>query len=288
MRNTVSTDMFILRTPAEMHAWSRSARAAQQTIGFVPTMGALHSGHASLIAQSSQNNRHTVVSIFVNPTQFNVASDFEKYPRTFDTDVEIARANGATAIYAPTVESMYPEGFNTFVEPGNSAIPMEGEGRPGHFRGVATVVVKLLNAVQPHNAYFGQKDFQQLAVVSETVRSLDMDLKIVGVPTVRETDGLALSSRNVRLTAEARQQAPVISRALQEVYTLFMNGERDSRTLEEAARNVIAGSALASLEYVTVCDRTTLQHTSSASETSVMCVACWFDDVRLIDNVLLP
>ena len=279
--------MFILRTPAEMRAWSRSQRFAGNTIGFVPTMGALHIGHAELIRQSAMNNTQTVVSIFVNPTQFNVQTDFDKYPRTFDADVAIAQEAGATAIYAPTSDSIYPTGYRTFIEPGVASDPMEGEGRPGHFRGVATIVVKLLNAVHPNNAYFGRKDFQQLAVVNETVKALDMDVVIVGVPTVRETDGLALSSRNVRLTPESRAQAPVIYRALMAARDAYQNGERSRERLEQLARNTLSTSPACRVEYVTECDATTLESKERASDDSVMCVACWFDDVRLIDNIAL-
>jgi len=279
--------MFILRTPTDMHAWSRSMRTAGHTIGFVPTMGALHAGHAELISVSSKDNTQTVVSIFVNPSQFNVQSDFEKYPRSFDSDVKIAQEHGATAIYAPSSAAMYPEGFRTFIEPGPSSDPMEGEGRPGHFRGVATVVIKLLNAVQPHHAYFGQKDFQQLAVVKETVHSLDMDVRIVGVPTVREPDGLALSSRNVRLSAEAREQASCIYLALNTAQKLFQNGERNATTLEQVASEVLSNAPLCTIEYVTVSASETLTAQTKATNTSVLCIACWFDDVRLIDNLLL-
>ena len=279
--------MFILRTPAEMQAFTRSKKFAGATIGFVPTMGALHIGHAELISQSSQNNSETVVSIFVNPTQFNVQADFDKYPRTFDADVSLAQQYGATAIYAPAPESMYPIGFRTFIEPGASADPMEGAGRPGHFRGVATVVIKLLNAVQPHKAYFGRKDFQQLAVVTETVKSLDLAVEIVGVSTVREPDGLALSSRNVRLSSEARDQAPVIYKALLAAREAYQKGERERNVLERVARDILDSASLCKMEYVTECDAETLHSGQSASNNSVMCIACWFDDVRLIDNISL-
>lgn len=287
MRNTVFTDMFVLRTPAEMRAWSRTQRHQNLTIGFVPTMGALHEGHAELIRQSSRNNQVTVASIFVNPAQFNVQADFDKYPRTFERDVEIAQANGAVAIYAPSAEAMYPEGFRTYVEPGRASDPMEGEGRPGHFRGVATVVVKLLNAVTPDRAYFGQKDFQQLAVVNETVKALDMDVQIVGIPTVREPDGLALSSRNVRLTTQARSEAPTIYKALIAAKDAYANGERSRENLEAVARDVLSRSSMCRVEYVTECDAVTLESKPVAAINSVMCVACWYDDVRLIDNIQL-
>jgi pantoate--beta-alanine ligase len=182
---------------------------------------------------------------------------------------------------------MYPHGYRTFVEPGVASDPMEGEGRPGHFRGVATVVVKLLNAVHPHRAYFGRKDFQQLAVVNETVSALDLDVTIIGVPTVREADGLALSSRNVRLSIEARRQSPIIFKALNASRLTFQNGQRDSEALEKIAKDILAEAPLCRIEYVTVSNANTLIRTETCSEQSVMCVACWFEDVRLIDNIEL-
>lgn len=270
-----------------MQQWSRDQSGNKRTVGFVPTMGALHSGHAELIRQSSMNNDVTVVSIFVNPTQFNVQDDFDKYPRTFDMDVQIASESGAHVVFAPTALEMYPTNFRTFVEPGVASDPMEGEGRPGHFRGVATIVVKLLNAVSPSNAYFGKKDYQQLAVVRETVDALNMTVNIVGIPTVREADGLALSSRNVRLSHSARSQASVIFRALTEVQNVYARGETNRSILEKIAIDVMATQPDCRPEYATICDRVTLKSSDVISDNSVMCVAAWFDDVRLIDNLEL-
>lgn len=262
-------------------------RLEGKSVGFVPTMGALHPGHAELIRQSSRTNDVTVVSIFVNPTQFNVQSDFEKYPRHLEVDIEIAANNGASLVFAPSALEMYPEGFRTFIEPGASADPMEGANRPGHFRGVATIVVKLLNIVQPDNAYFGTKDFQQLAVIRETVSHLNMPFAIHGVPTVREADGLALSSRNVRLSSDARSQAPIIYQALKTTQKAFAQGERNRTKLEHLAADGLNKAALCRVEYVSVCDATTLASTDVVTEDSVLCVAVWFDDVRLIDNIEL-
>lgn len=279
--------MLVVNDIAEIRNVISQFRQVGRRIGFVPTMGALHSGHATLIKQCSEQNDVTVVSIFVNHTQFNVQSDFDKYPRTFEADTEVARAAGADVIFAPASHDMYPPDFRTFVEPGQSADPMEGEGRPGHFRGVATVVVKLLNLVQPDIAYFGKKDFQQLAVVRETVESLNIPVVIRGVDTVREPDGLALSSRNVRLSDEARRQSPVIYRALIKVRDAYESGERTTYVLENLAMTEMQTEDLCRVEYATVCDARTLQSSEVASDNAVLCIAAWFDDVRLIDNIEL-
>jgi pantoate--beta-alanine ligase len=279
--------MQIVSSVNELRTVLAEYRLNNRKIGFVPTMGALHVGHAALVKQSVAENDITVVSIFVNPTQFNVQSDFDKYPRTFDADAQIAESMGADVVFAPTATEMYPEGFRTFIEPGQSADPMEGAGRPGHFRGVATIVIKLLNAVEPDVAYFGKKDFQQLAVVTETVQHLNVRVSIVGVETVREPDGLALSSRNVRLSKEARSQAPVIHQALRRAQEAYRNGERNTQVLEEIATRELNTASLCRIEYTTVCDARTLQRSERISESAVLCIAAWFDDVRLIDNIEL-
>lgn len=279
--------MLIINDFLELRTVVKEFRQEGRRIGFVPTMGALHDGHATLIQQSSSVNDVTVVSIFVNHTQFNVQSDFDKYPRTFETDIQLAENSGATVIFAPDSRDMYPAHYRTFIEPGQSADPMEGEGRPGHFRGVATVVVKLLNLVQPDVAYFGKKDFQQLAVVRETIDSLNIPVTIEGVETVRETDGLALSSRNVRLSDEARKQAPVIYRSLMKVREAYLSGERNTRVLEGLASDELHTQSLCRVEYATVCDVRTLRATEVSSDHAVLCIAVWFDDVRLIDNIEL-
>lgn len=285
--STAFSEMKTVRSIGELHAVLKELNDNNVRIGFVPTMGALHSGHATLIRTSAAENTLTVVSIFVNPTQFNVQSDFDKYPRTLDEDLSIAELNGANIVLVPTADEMYPKDFRTFIEPGGTADPMEGQCRPGHFRGVATIVVKLLNIVSPDVAYFGKKDFQQLAVIKETVNQLNMKVEITGVDTVREKDGLALSSRNVRLSDGAREQAPVIYRALQRVRQRFLDGERNRSSLEDIAREELATSPLCQVEYATICDASTLQISEVVSDTSVLCIAAWFDDVRLIDNIEL-
>ena len=278
--------MDILTSPAEMHAWI-NALPPQKSIGFVPTMGALHAGHEALLQQSRDENDVTVLSIFVNPTQFNVTADFDAYPRTNERDVRIADHHGVDAVYMPSTESMYPNGSRVFVEPGSASDPMEGAGRPGHFRGVTTVVSKLFHAVQPHRAYFGKKDYQQLAVVKQMVAELDFNIEIVGVDTIRHDDGLAMSSRNVRLSPEQRAAAPVIYRALLAARQAVAEGKHDVRVLEELVAEQIQAEPLCTVEYVSVVRRSDLSSISTLAEESVVCVAAWFGDVRLIDNVEL-
>lgn len=278
--------MIILTSPAEMHAWVRSL-SGTPSIGFVPTMGALHAGHEALLQQSQSENEATVLSIFVNPTQFNVNADFDAYPRTVDRDIRIAEHHGVDAVYMPSTESMYPSGWRVFVEPGTASDPMEGEGRPGHFRGVATIVTKLFNAVQPHRAYFGKKDYQQLAVIKQMVSELDMDIEIVGVDTIRHNDGLAMSSRNVRLSDQQRAAAPIIHQSLRQARHDVASGTTDARIIERLITETIASEKLATVEYVTVARATDLSTVEIIDEMSVVCVAVWFGDVRLIDNIEL-
>ena len=278
--------MNILTSPAEMHAWVR-ALGPQRTIGFVPTMGALHAGHEALLQQSKNENDVTVLSIFVNPTQFNVAADFDAYPRTDERDLRIADHHGVDAVYMPSTESMYPEGWRVYVDPGSASDPMEGAGRPGHFRGVTTIVTKLFHAVQPDRAYFGKKDYQQLAVVLQLVSELDFDIEIVGVDTIRHDDGLAMSSRNVRLTAEQREAAPVIYRALTTARHEVANGENNPRTIENLIIAEISSEPLCNVEYVHIVRSKGLSEISVIDDLAVACVAVWFGDIRLIDNIEL-
>ena len=281
--------MLILRSPAEMFDWSRGESLKRNSIGFVPTMGALHAGHATLLDHSAENNDVSVLSIFVNPTQFNVADDFNRYPRTFESDIEIAQNHKVNVVYAPSVDSMYPDGASVAVLPGTASEPMEGAMRPGHFQGVTTIVTKLLHAVSPDRAYFGKKDFQQLAVVKQMVKDLDFHTEIVGIDTVREQDGLALSSRNVRLLPQHRSEAVCISRGLFAARDLHQSGIHDSLKLQQAVLNQLGTSESVRTEYVEICNPVTLQTTSDSSQGAVICVAAWFGDVRLIDNVeLLP
>ena len=270
-----------------MQAWSDGRRRAGRTIGFVPTMGALHSGHIALVDAAADICDEVVVSIFVNPLQFNESADFDSYPRPIDDDVGACRAAGVAAVYAPTGAAMYPEGSQTRVVPGALAATMEGLGRPGHFEGVVTVVTKLFGAVRPHAAVFGQKDFQQLQIIRRMTTDLDMGIDIVGHPIVREPDGLAKSSRNARLTPEQRAAAVIVPQSLAAAAGAAATGAAVDQIVA-AAKDVVATEPLARLEYVTVFDSRTLHELESTEGVSPaqvrIATAVWFGDVRLIDN----
>lgn len=280
--------MIIAITPDEIRDWVKRQRLSPDiTVGFVPTMGALHEGHLSLMRQARTECDVVVSSIFVNPLQFNVQADFDKYPRTDERDLALCTSVGVDAVYMPTTDVMYPVGHETTVQPGATAEPMEGAGRPGHFAGVTTVVTKLFLSVQPDRAYFGQKDYQQLAVIRKMVTDLDMGIEIIGVPTVREHDGLAMSSRNVRLTDEQRLAAPIIYRGLQAARESFDKGERDAAVLTSKVVSLYDSEPLARPEYVALADAASLQSVSNVNGPAVIAVAVWFGDVRLIDNIEL-
>jgi pantoate--beta-alanine ligase len=280
--------MIVAKTPSEIREWVKQKRASPAvTVGFVPTMGALHEGHLSLMRQARIECDVVVVSIFVNPLQFNVQADFDKYPRTDEKDLSLCAEIGVDAVYLPSTEVMYPAGHETTVQPGSTAEPMEGAGRPGHFAGVTTVVTKLFLSVQPDRAYFGQKDYQQLAVIRKMTQDLDMGIRIIGAPTVRESDGLAMSSRNVRLTAQQRHAAPIIYQGLQAARAAFDSGERDTGALTSLVSSLYDSEPLARTEYVELADASTLQPVSMVNAPSVIAVAVWFGEVRLIDNIEL-
>jgi pantoate--beta-alanine ligase len=279
--------MDVLTTPASMRGWSADRRARGERIGVVPTMGALHRGHHALIDAVRARSDVVVVTIFVNPLQFNQSTDFDSYPRPIDDDLDGCRSVGVDAVYAPTAAAMYPPGFETHVEPGPLADRLEGPMRPGHFRGVATVVTKLLGATSADVAAFGQKDYQQLAIIRRMAVDLDLGVEILGVPIVREPDGLALSSRNVRLTPQNRIAAVVISGALAGARTAFEAGERDSRAIRTIAVDRIENEERASLEYLDVIDASTLEPVERVASAACIVAAAWFGDVRLIDNALL-
>jgi len=272
-------------TPESMRAWSRRERAAGRRVAVVPTMGALHDGHRELIRSAHGCADRVVVTIFVNPLQFNQATDFDHYPRPIDDDLARCADAGVHAVYAPTAATMYPPGFQTHVEPGELAERLEGPMRPGHFRGVTTVVTKLFGATAPHAAVFGEKDFQQLAIVRRMVADLDLGIEIVGVPIVREADGLARSSRNVRLSVDDRAAAVVLSRALFTGREGFLRGERRATAITSVVRELIEAEPRAALEYVELVDASTLRAVDTVDGPVAMLVAAWFGDVRLIDNV---
>jgi pantoate--beta-alanine ligase len=279
--------MQILRSVNELRAWSRTARMAGKTIGLVPTMGALHAGHASLIRAASQRTQAVAVSIFVNPTQFGPNEDYARYPRTFDADCALAESLGADVVFAPPVEEMYPLGAETFVEVEQISDRLDGKSRPGHFRGVATVVAKLFIAAEPDFAFFGQKDAAQVSVLRRMIADLRMGLDLVVCPIVREPDGLALSSRNVYLSAEERKQALVLSRSLRAVKQLVATGERDAEKLAAAARAVFAGEPAVRADYIALVDWSTLEPVEMAAPGTLYAVAAWVGETRLIDNTIL-
>jgi pantoate--beta-alanine ligase len=281
-------NLAVLDSPSAMQAWSAAVHAKGKTIALVPTMGALHDGHLALARLARSKADVVILSIFVNPLQFNSSSDFAAYPRPIDGDLELCRTSGLVdAVYAPTAAAMYPSNFQTHIEPGILASKLEGEHRPGHFRGVTTVVSKLINACDPTLAIFGQKDFQQLAIVRRMVSDLDMKVEIVGMPTVRERDGLAMSSRNRRLTPEQRAASVCISKGLFAAKTALEAGERGTEILAATVAKPISLEPLARLEYVEVVDPDTLEKLHYVANKACVLVAVWFGEVRLIDNVVI-
>ncbi len=275
----------ILSTPAAMRRWRSSHRGS---LGFVPTMGYLHEGHMELVRRSREENLHTVVSIFVNPTQFGPNEDFEKYPRDEVRDLALLREAGVDAVYLPFAHDMYPEGFQTYVDVEQVTKPLEGSARPGHFRGVTTVVLKLFNAVSPDRAYFGRKDAQQLRVVQRMVRDLDLGVEVVPCAIVREADGLAMSSRNVYLSAEERNAATVLKRSLDHARELWAAGERNADVLRGAVARMIETQPLAEIDYVSLADDATLAEISGeAIQPALLSMVVKFGKTRLLDNVEL-
>jgi len=271
-----------------LRTYLRGIREEGKMVGFVPTMGALHEGHLSLVRRAKADCDVVVVSVFVNPKQFGVGEDFEVYPRPLARDQQLASEAQADAMFLPTVEEMYPAGFQTVVDvPGLGSL-LEGAHRPGHFAGVATVVTKLLNMVQPHRAYFGQKDYQQLLLIERVARDLNQTADIVMVPTLREADGLAMSSRNVYLTPEERQAAPVLSRVLKYAEAQIHAGDADLPTLTAELAALVAAEPLAKPDYIALVDPETLEPVLNLTETPVLiALAVRFGKTRLIDNALV-
>ncbi len=276
--------MQVFTNPAEMSAWSDAQRVAGRRVGVVPTMGALHEGHLALVDEARRHADVVVVTIFVNPLQFNRPDDFAAYPRPIDDDLALCRDRGVDAVYAPTAADMYPEGFQTHVEPGALAELLEGAHRPGHFRGVTTVVAKLFGATRPHVAVFGEKDYQQLTIVRRMVTDLDMGIEIVGLPTVREADGVAMSSRNRRLTPEQRTAAVCVPRSLDAVQRALAGGVTDVAELVSIGRAVVDAEPLARFEHLEIIDTDRLTPLETVAVTAQAVTAVWFGEVRLIDN----
>jgi pantoate--beta-alanine ligase len=279
-----------MRITASIQETRTSVRAAKQqgkTVGFVPTMGALHEGHLSLVRAAKRQCDFVAASVFVNPTQFGPNEDLAKYPRTFESDRQKLEAEGVDLLFAPSVEEMYPHGAVTFVTVEGISDRLDGQSRPGHFRGVATVVAKLFHVVEPDFAFFGQKDAAQVAIIRRMVRDLALAVEIVVCPIVRDPDGLALSSRNVYLSPDERKSALALSRTVRRVEALWRAGERDARRLIESAKTVIGQESSVRLDYVEVIDPDTLMPISDVKERVLFAMAAYVGTTRLIDNLLL-
>lgn len=284
---TRSTDMRIVTSIAEMQSIARTTRGAGKSIGLVPTMGFLHQGHASLMSEGRKRCDLLVTSIFVNPTQFGVGEDFERYPRDMERDSALAGEAGVDLIFAPTATEMYPTGFETFVDVERLTLPLCGASRPGHFRGVTTVVCKLFNIVQPDLALFGKKDFQQLAVIRRMAADLNMAVEIVGMPIIREPDGLAMSSRNSYLSSAERRSALCLNRAIAAARTAFRAGETSVTRLRERAEAIIAEEPAALIDYLEYRDGDTLAECSQADHRTLLALAVKIGQTRLIDNGIM-
>lgn len=266
----------------------RAQKKADKTIGFVPTMGYLHEGHMSLVQASAANNDFTVMSIFVNPVQFGENEDFDKYPRDLKADSVLAESYGVDVLFIPAIAEMYPKDYGTYVEvTGDIAAKMCGKSRPGHFRGVATIVTKLFHIVEPDKAYFGQKDAQQAAIITKLVRELDMNLEIVTCPILREEDGLAMSSRNVYLSAEERKAALVLSNSLFAAEEMILSGERSVEKILEEVTGRVAEEKLAILEYAALTDAETLEELTLVEGRVLISIAAKIGKTRLIDNTIV-
>ncbi|HEX2625782.1 MAG TPA: pantoate--beta-alanine ligase [Candidatus Limnocylindrales bacterium] len=274
----------LLRTRAELRA---ALATAPRPIGLVPTMGWLHEGHRSLMQRAHAENRTTVVTIFVNPRQFGDPADLEKYPRSEGRDLAMCTEEGVGIVFAPGVDEVYPPGFDTTVSVGAIAEPLEGAARPGHFDGVATVVSVLFNLVGAEHAYFGQKDAQQLLVIRQMARDLAIQTEVIGCPTVRESDGLAMSSRNVHLSPAERAAAPALRRALLAARARWVSGERSGEALRSVMRSVIDAEPLATADYVSVADGVSLKELDTIDGPALLSLAVRFGTTRLIDNELL-
>ncbi|MCX8130224.1 MAG: pantoate--beta-alanine ligase [Clostridia bacterium] len=279
--------MRIIETINDLKAIVRTRKKEGKSIGLVPTMGYLHEGHTSLIKASKHDNDFTVLSIYVNPTQFGVNEDFSKYPRDMDRDSKIAEEAGVDVIFAPSDKEMYPEDYKSYVTVEGITEKLCGKSRPGHFKGVTTVVAKLFNIVEPDNAYFGQKDAQQVIVVKKMVKDLNMNLKIVICPIIREQDGLAMSSRNVYLGKEERKAALVLSRSLVEVEGIIKDGERSGEKVIEYLKSRIMSEKIANVDYISVVDAESLEEVNTIKKKTLIALAVKFGNTRLIDNVIV-
>lgn len=283
-RSKVTT---IINRVKEMQLWANRTRESGRTISFVPTMGVLHEGHLSLMSDARKRGDMPVVSIFVNPIQFGPSEDLSKYPRDLDGDLEKVKQVGADVVFIPNIEEIYPEGFQTQVSVRELERHLCGHFRPGHFSGVATVVIKLFNIVKPHIALFGEKDYQQLKIIQRMVKDLNMEVEVIGLPTVREKDGLALSSRNQYLSTDDKKSAYAVSRALREMKNEFAKGRRETKIIIELGREILNDAGIRSIDYLEVCDSETLNSKESAESRDLLAVAVRLGGTRLIDNMRL-
>jgi pantoate--beta-alanine ligase len=279
--------MEIIVQPQEMQRRSEQQRREGMIIAFVPTMGYLHEGHLSLMREGRKKADCLVTSIFVNPTQFGPGEDFERYPRDMKRDLALIKDVGVDICFTPTVAEIYPDGFQTFVEVERVTQNLCGISRPGHFRGVTTVVAKLFNIVKPHLAFFGQKDYQQLITIKRMVRDLNMDVEVVGLPTVRESNGLAMSSRNAYLNPKKRKEAARLYRSLIKGKELYAGGTRNSAAILQEVRKIIEEDGSAVIDYVKICDAHTLEDIEEIKGEAVIALAVTMGKTRLIDNIIL-
>jgi len=279
--------MLLCKTVAEMHTACRTLRNAEHTLGFVPTMGALHAGHLSLVAAARAQNDAVVASIFVNPMQFGPNEDYEAYPRDYDEDYRKLESSGVHVLFAPSTEEMFPPGNTAYVEAGELGSRLDGASRPGHFRGVATIVARLFHIVQPDRAYFGQKDAAQVAVLRRIVRDLNIPVQLEVCPIVRENDGLALSSRNRYLSQDERRRALILTHALASVEELAKQGETKTRVLRAAMIKTFAGDSHVRMDYAAVVDPESLLPVDDICGGALVAVAVFIGSTRLIDNLLL-
>lgn len=279
--------MRVIERIHEMQAWSEAEQRAGRRIVLVPTMGALHEGHLNLVREGKKRGERLVVSLFVNPAQFGPNEDLAAYPRDFERDREMLKKEKVDILFHPSAAEMYPEGYQTYVDVEKLGPLLCSEFRPGHFRGVATVVAKLFNIVRPHAAIFGEKDYQQIQVIRRMAKDLNFDVDVVGYPTVRENDGLAMSSRNVYLSRKERAAALSLSRSLKQAESLVRQGERESKRIVAAVRAEIEEEPLARIEYARVCDTETLEEVAMVEGAAVLALAVRVGKARLIDNTTL-
>jgi pantoate--beta-alanine ligase len=279
--------MQVIRSVGEMTSFASEARRAGKSLALVPTMGALHGGHLSLVGKAKDQCDATVVSIFVNPAQFGPSEDFERYPRNLEKDLEILEPFNISTAFIPPIEEMYPAGFATTVDPGPIARRLEGASRPDHFRGVATIVLKLFHIVMPDLAYFGQKDFQQTVVIRDLLRDFNLGVRLVLCPTVRDADGVAISSRNFYLSAEQREAARLLNRSLQRARELVWNGELSPERVRAEVRRLLESDSRVGLDYVEIVDPDSLNSVDRIGAGCVVLVAAKVGSTRLIDNTIL-